>query len=148
VGVAGEYQEEAVVICIHGGATSLPSLGAIKRFSREILGVEPGVDQREPLWWSHVPITFDAADDPDRRVGVGALPLVVSPVIRNERVTKMLVDGGAGLNLISVKLMEVLQISKRELTPTGAFRGAIRAPQNLWERWCYQSPLGSATTSG
>jgi hypothetical protein len=37
----------------------------------------------------------------------------------------MLVDGGAGLNLISVKLMEVLQISKRELTPTGAFRGAI-----------------------
>jgi hypothetical protein len=37
----------------------------------------------------------------------------------------MLVDGRAGLNLISVKLMEVLQISKRELTPTNAFRGAI-----------------------
>jgi hypothetical protein len=31
----------------------------------------------------------------------------------------------AGLNLILVKLMEVLQISKRELTPTGTFRGAI-----------------------
>jgi hypothetical protein len=41
------------------------------------------------------------------------------------RVTKMLVHGGAGLNLISVKLMEVLQISKRELTPTVAFRGTI-----------------------
>jgi hypothetical protein len=37
----------------------------------------------------------------------------------------MLVDGRAGLNLISVKLMEVLQISKKELTPTDAFRGAI-----------------------
>jgi hypothetical protein len=39
---------------------------------------------------------------------VGALPLVVSPLIRNVRVTKMLVDGGAGLNLISIKLMEKL----------------------------------------
>jgi hypothetical protein len=125
VGVAGEYQEEAAVICIHGGATSLPSLSAIKHFSREILAAEPRVDQREPLWWSHVLVTFDAADHPDRRVGVGTLPLVVSPMICNMRVIKMLVDGGEGLNLISVKLMEVLQISKRELTLTGAFRGAI-----------------------
>jgi hypothetical protein len=51
--------------------------------------------------------------------------LVESPLIRNMRVTKMLVDGGVGLNLISVKLMEKLQISKRELSPTGVFRGGI-----------------------
>jgi hypothetical protein len=49
VDVVGEYQEEAAVICIHGGPMSLPSLGAIKCFSREILAAEPGVDQREPL---------------------------------------------------------------------------------------------------
>jgi hypothetical protein len=96
-------------------------MGAIKRFSREILAAEPVADQREPLWWSHVPITFDAADHPDHCMGVGVLPLVVSLVICNVRVTKMLVDGGAGLNVISVKLMEVLHISKRKLTPTGAF---------------------------
>jgi hypothetical protein len=83
------------------------------------------MDQREPLWWLHIPVTFDTADHPDRRAGVGALPLVVSPVIRNMQVTKLLVDGGAGHNLISVKLMEVLQISKRGLTPTSAFRGTI-----------------------
>jgi hypothetical protein len=40
VGVRGEYQEEAVVVCIHGGAASLPSLGAIKRFSNKILAAE------------------------------------------------------------------------------------------------------------
>jgi hypothetical protein len=57
VGVVGEYQEEAVIIYIHGGATSLPSLGSIKRFSREILAAEPDAHQREPLWWSHVPVT-------------------------------------------------------------------------------------------
>jgi hypothetical protein len=50
--------------------------------------------QREPLWWSHVQVTFDTADHPDRHAGVGALPLVVSPLIRNVRVMKMLVDGG------------------------------------------------------
>jgi hypothetical protein len=68
-----------------------------------------------------VTITFDAADHPDHRSGVGTLPLVVSIVIRNVRVTKMLVDGGTGLNLISVKLMEKLKISQKELAPTGAF---------------------------
>jgi hypothetical protein len=56
---------------------------------------------------------------------MGTLPLVVSPVIRNMRVAKMLVDGRAGINLILVKLMEVLRISERELTPTDAFRGVI-----------------------
>jgi hypothetical protein len=33
----------------------------------------------------------------------------------------MLVDGSAGLNLISIKLMEKFQISKKVLAPTGAF---------------------------
>jgi hypothetical protein len=38
VGIAREYQDEAAIVCIHGGAASLPSPSAIKRFSREILG--------------------------------------------------------------------------------------------------------------
>jgi hypothetical protein len=33
----------------------------------------------------------------------------------------MLVDGSAGLNLNSIKLMEKFQISKKVLTPAGAF---------------------------
>jgi hypothetical protein len=35
----------------------------------------------------------------------------------------MLVDGGAYLNLISVKLMETLQIREEQLQPTGRFQG-------------------------
>jgi hypothetical protein len=66
----------------------------IKHFSREILAAEPDVGQREPLWWSHIPVTFDMADHPDRRADVVALPLVVFPLICNVRVMKMLVDGG------------------------------------------------------
>ena len=38
-----------------------------------------------------MPITFDAADHPDRTSGVGVLPLVVSPVIhRSEEHTSEL----------------------------------------------------------
>ena len=51
------------------------------------------------------------------------LPLVVSPIIHNVVVSKMLIDGGAGLNLISAKLMEKLQISEEQLCPTGPFQG-------------------------
>jgi hypothetical protein len=49
--------------------------------------------------------------------------LVVSPTINNVKVTKMLVDGGSGLNLISAKLLRQLQIPTGRLRPTGAFQG-------------------------
>ena len=42
--------------------------------------------------------------------GVEALPLIVSPVIHNFRVTKMLVDEGSSLNLLTAKVLSTLQI--------------------------------------
>ena len=48
---------------------------------------------------------------------------MVSQTIRNLKVTKMLVDGGAGLNLISPALINKLQIAKEELKVTGTFQG-------------------------
>jgi hypothetical protein len=44
-------------------------------------------------------------------------------MIRNLKVTKMLVDGGAGLNLISPKVISRLQITDEELKVTGTFQG-------------------------
>ena len=55
-------------------------------------------------------ITFDPADHPSNVAGVGALPLIVSPVIHNFRVTKMLVDRGSSLNLLTAKVLSTLQI--------------------------------------
>ena len=51
---------------------------------------------------------FYTEDHPDRTTAVGCLPLLVSPTIRNLKVNKMLVDGGAGLNLISPVVIERL----------------------------------------
>ena len=78
---------------------------------------------QRPLRWSHVPITFDARDHPNRVVGISTLPLVVSPIIKNVKVTKMLVDGGAGLNILSAKLVDKLQITEVQLAPTKSFLG-------------------------
>ena len=49
--------------------------------------------------------------------------MLVSPTIRNLKVTKMLVDGRAGLNLISPKVISKLQIAEEELGVTGTFQG-------------------------
>ena len=48
---------------------------------------------------------------------------MVSPTIRNLKVTKMLVDGGAGLNLISPAVIKRLQIPDGDLEEMGTFQG-------------------------
>ena len=48
---------------------------------------------------------------------------MVSPTIRNLKVTKMLVNGEAGLNLISPAVIEKLQIPDGDLEETGTFQG-------------------------
>ena len=51
------------------------------------------------------------------------LAVVGSEKIRNLKVTKMLVDGGAGLNLISQDVLKKLQIPDEDLKKTGTFQG-------------------------
>ena len=48
---------------------------------------------------------------------------MVSPTIHNLKVTKMLVDGGAGLNLILPAVIEKLQIPDEDLKEMGTFQG-------------------------
>ena len=122
-GAEEQYPEALDVVCIHGGASSFSSHGEFKRLSREVNAVQPGPEAQRPLRWSAVPISFSAADHPDRTSGVGILPLVVSPTINNTKVTKMLVDGGAGINLLSARVFARLQVPAGRLRPTGTFQG-------------------------
>ena len=54
---------------------------------------------------------------------VGTIPLIYPPTINNIAVTKTLVDGGAGLNIISVETFEKLQVPYEWLMPTKPFSG-------------------------
>ena len=93
------------------------------QWAREVNAAEPPVESCKLLKWSITPIIFDIEDHPDRTTAVGCLPMLVSPTIRNLKVTKMLVDGGAGLNLISSAVLQRLQIPDSELEETGTFQG-------------------------
>jgi hypothetical protein len=66
--------------------------------------------------------------------GAGILPLITTPVIANMRLHHVLIDGGAGLNIISHAAFKRLQISESRLGPSRPFSGV--GPQPVY-------PLGS-----
>jgi hypothetical protein len=75
------------------------------------------------LKWSGTPITFNRNDHPDNTAAVGILPMVVTPTICNLRVGRVLVNGGAGLNLLSPEVFHKMQIGERKLLPLMPFYG-------------------------
>ena len=60
---------------------------------------------------------------PSNTAGVGLLPVIVMLTIRNIGVGRALVDGGAGLNLLSPEVFHRMQIGERKLTPSAPFSG-------------------------
>jgi hypothetical protein len=55
--------------------------------------------------------------------GVGTIPLLCTPTINNIVVNRTLIDGGAGLNIISVEVIEKMQVPYHWLMPTRPFFG-------------------------
>jgi hypothetical protein len=83
---------------IFGGDGDFGSRRDQKLLLREILSIKLVVPR--PLRWSGVPISFSRDDqwtsfsEPDK------FPLVLDPVVAEVRLTKVLIDGGSGLNLV------------------------------------------------
>ena len=50
--------------------------------------------------WSDMAITFNASDEPKFRTARALAALVLSPIVDGFHLTKVLMDGGSGLNLI------------------------------------------------
>ena len=50
--------------------------------------------------WSDIAITFNASDEPKFQAARATATLVLSPIVDEFRLTKVLMDGGSGLNLI------------------------------------------------
>jgi hypothetical protein len=66
--------------------------------------------------------------------GAGILALITAPVIANMKLHHVLIDGGAGLNVISHAAFKQLQIPGYRLGPSRPFSGV--GPQPVY-------PLGS-----
>jgi len=64
------------------------------------------------LNWSWEAITFDQDDHPDYVPSPGQYPLVIDPIIGNTRLTKVLMDGGSGLNILYANTLELLGLDQ------------------------------------
>jgi hypothetical protein len=62
------------------------------------MSIEPAVPR--PLRWSEIPISFSRNDQWTSFSEPRTVPLVLDPVVAEVRLTKVLIDGGSGLNLI------------------------------------------------
>jgi hypothetical protein len=49
---------------------------------------------------------------------LGTIPIACTPKIINIVVNRTLIDGGAGLNIISIEVFEKMQVSYHQLMPT------------------------------
>ena len=78
------------------------------------------------LCWSESPITFDQRDHPSHVARPGCYPLIVDPIVRKKRLTKVLMDGGSGLNILYVNTLDAMHIPRSELRLVGSpFHGVI-----------------------
>jgi hypothetical protein len=73
--------------------------------------------------WSTNKIGFDEEDHPISMKAVGTIPLLCTPTINNITVHHTLIDGGVGLNIISVEIFEKMQVPYHRLVPTRPFFG-------------------------
>ena len=82
------------------------------------------------LRWSESPITFDQRDHPSHIARPGCYPLVVDPIIRKKRLTKVLMEEGSGLNILYVDTLDAMRIPWSELRLAGSpFHEAIPGVQ-------------------
>ena len=92
----GFQQQQNVVNVIFGDPNF--SKRAQKLLLREILSVEPAIQRL--LKYSKVPITLSREDQWTSFSEPGKFPLVLYPVVQGSKLTRVLIDGGSGLNLI------------------------------------------------
>jgi hypothetical protein len=120
---------------MYGGSWELTSHRNVKSLRRKVLSATPGVPKAAPHQrWQSTTISFGASDCPENMAGAGILPLITAPVIANMRLHHVLIDGGAGLNIISHAAFKQLQILGSRLGPSRPF--SVVGPQPVY-------PLGS-----
>jgi hypothetical protein len=77
--------------------------------------------------WSTNKIGFNKEDHPISTKAVGTISLLCTPIINNIAVNRTLIDGGAGLNITSVKVFEKMQVPYHRIMPTRPFFGVTES---------------------
>ena len=76
--------------------------------------------------WNDAAITFTADDEPRARSVRAPVALVLNPIVDDFRLTKVLMDGGSGLNLIYEDTLNKMQVDRTRIEQSSTtFRGII-----------------------
>jgi hypothetical protein len=113
---------------IFGGPATYDSKHRHKIMRCEVLAVKPAA----PIFlrWSRYAITFDRSDHPDNVPHPGWYPLVIDLIINKKRLSKVLMDGINGLNIMYVEMLDAMGINRSHIRPTGApFHGIVLGKQ-------------------
>ena len=115
-------------IVMFGGSDVIYSKRQHKVRYREACFAETAVPSF--LSWSESPITFDQRDHPSHVARPGRYPLIIDPIVRKKHLTKVLMDGGNGLNILYVDTLDAMRIPRSKLRLVGSpFHGVILGAQ-------------------
>jgi hypothetical protein len=103
---------------IYGGPNSYESWRKQKLIAQEVMAVSPA--NPEYLKWSEVSITFDHNDHLDIVLKTGRYPLIVSLIVKDVKLNRVLVDGGSSLNTLFLKTFDQMDLCRAMLCPSQA----------------------------
>ena len=91
---------------------------------REINAIVPAAPRY--LKYVDTAITWDRTDHPDHIPDPGSHALVVSPIVENTRLRKVLMDGGARINLLYLSTLLKLHLLRCDLKHSNVkFHGIV-----------------------
>jgi hypothetical protein len=116
---------------IYGGPNSYESRRKQKLIAREVMAVSPTTSNY--LKWSKVPITFNRIDHSNFVPKTRRYPLIISPIIKDVKLNRVLVNGGSSVNILFLKTFDQMGLSKKMLRPSqtpfhGMLSGAAATP--------------------
>ena len=97
----GNFPTPDGCLMIFGGLEAYDSKRRQKIARREVYMAKPATPAF--LRWSESTITFDRTDHPESVPHPGRYLLVVDPIVGTKQLTKILMDGGSGLNIMYAK---------------------------------------------
>jgi len=117
-------------LMIFRGSAAYDSKRHQKVTHREVYTTEPATPTF--LRWSESTITFDRTNHPESVLQPGGYPFVVDPIIGTKWLTKVLMDGGSGLNILYAKTLKAMGIDRACVRPTRApFHGVMPRKQAI-----------------
>nr|CAE04960.2 OSJNBa0070D17.11 [Oryza sativa Japonica Group] len=126
----GFQEPDATVATVDGGACAHASCRSLKAMKRELLAAAPTHEAIRRARWSEVALTFDQTDHPPCVARGGQIAMVVSPTVCNVKLGRVLIDGGAALNILSPAAFDTIKAPGMVLRPSQPIIGVT--PGHTW----------------